>query len=200
MDLDLNFEPLNKIDSDKESEIDESSEYESSEGDEGSENDVVNALSNQMSPLAASSIISSSQIVTKGSKGQLFKSRTNNKPARTSEFNRGIFFGKLGDNAENVLAEFTKYNNKKDQALADMTLRNAVRKYQITRRVALSVFGIGYTRWKRVMNNQLVVAKENIKFSNPNSVTGDDLDAFKDFVNNLDKEPGYPCNHRRQKL
>jgi hypothetical protein len=81
-----------------------------------------------------------------------------------------------------------------------MTLRNAVRKYQITRRVALSVFGIGYTRWKRVMNNQLVVAKEDIKFSNPNSVTGDDLDAFKDFVNNLDKEPGYPCNHRRQKL
>jgi hypothetical protein len=200
MDLDLNFEPLIKIDSDKESEIDESSEYESSEGDEGSENDVVNALSNQMSPLAASSIISSSQIVTKGSKGQLFKSRTNDKPARTSEFNLGIFFGKLGDDAEIVLAEFTKYNNKKDQALADMTLRNAVRKYQITRRVALSVFGIGYTRWKRVMNNQLVVAKEDIKFSNPNSVTGDDLDAFKDFVNNLDKEPGYPCNHRRQKL
>ena len=92
MDLDLNFEPLNKIDSDKESEIDESSEYESSEGDEGSENDVVNALSNQMSPLAASSIISSSQIVTKGSKGQLFKSLTNDKPARTSEFNLGIFF------------------------------------------------------------------------------------------------------------
>jgi hypothetical protein len=139
MDLDLNFEPLIKIDSDKESEIDESSEYESSEGDEGSENDVVNALSNQMSPLAASSIISSSQIVTKGSKGQLFKSRTNDKPARTSEFNLGIFFGKLGDDAEIVLAEFTKYNNKKDQALADMTLRNAVRKYQITRRSQLSI-------------------------------------------------------------
>jgi len=122
MDIDLNFEPLIKIDRDKESEIDESSEYvESSEGDEGSENDVVNVSSNQKSPIAASSIISSSQIVTKGLKGQLFKSRTNDKPARTSEFNRGIFFG----NAENVLVEFTKYNNKKDQALADMILRNS---------------------------------------------------------------------------
>jgi hypothetical protein len=159
MDLDLNFEPLIKIDSDKESEIDKSSE-----GDEGSENDVVNVSSNPMSPLAASSIISSSQIVTKGSKGQLFKSRTNDKPARTSEFNRGIFFGKLGDNAENVLAEFTKYNNKKDQALADMILRNTVRKYQITKRVAFSVFGIGGPRWKRVMSSKLLVAKEDIKF------------------------------------
>jgi len=39
-----------------------------------------------MSPLAASSIFSSTQIVTKGAKGQLFKNRPNDKPPQSANF------------------------------------------------------------------------------------------------------------------
>jgi|CryBogDrversion2_2_1035213.scaffolds.fasta_scaffold21788_1 hypothetical protein len=193
------------------------------EGDEAGENDVRNSCdgdeayeddkasdevsevdspsSNPTSQQDVSSVgFSSAQSVSKGAKGQLFKTRSNQKPSKNADMYRKFFFGKLGGKAEHVLREFSLYNNKKDQALADMILRNTVREYQITKRVAQSVFGIGWPRWKRVMSSKLVMAKEDIKFVNVKAITDDDLNAFKEFIENLQKEPGYPCNHRRQKL
>ena len=194
MDFDLNFEPLTKIRIEEATESDE-------EGDELSENDEAHPASNPMSPLAMSSIISSSQIVTKGAKGQLIKNRPNDKPPKSADYYLGLFTGKVGDKAATILKDYSEYNkNKKDQPLADMLLRNTVRDYQITKRTAFSVFGIGNPRWKRVMNSQLVVAKEDIDYCNPNAVTEDDLKAFKLFITSIKKIPGYPCNHRRQKL
>ena len=100
MELNLNYEAVISA---------ESSEFVgTSESDEGSENDEAIESSNPMSPVALSSIVSSSQIVTKGVKGQLFKSRPNKKPNRNHDNFRAIFFDKLGVKATGVLEEFTK--------------------------------------------------------------------------------------------
>ena len=131
MDFDFNFEPLTKIRSDD-------------EGDELSENDEAHPSSNPMSPIAMSSIISSSQIVIKGAKGQLIKTRPNDKPPKNADSYLGLFTGKVGDKAANVLKEYSEYNkNKNVQPLADMILRNTVRDYQISKRTAFSVFSMG---------------------------------------------------------
>ena len=154
-----------------------------------------------MSPQEVSSLeYSSAQSVTKGAKGQLIKSRIKDKPTESDKRCLDTFYTKVGGKAAQILREFSQYNNKKDQALADMVLRNAVNDYRITKKVAFSVFGIGNPRWKRVMNNLLVKAKEDITYVNVKAITEDDLNAFKEFVQSLPKEPGYPCNHRRQKL
>ncbi len=157
-----------------------------------------------MSPQEMSTVsslgFSSAHSVTKGSKGQLYKSRTNHKLLKNADLYRETFYDKLGDEAEHVLDEYSKYNNKKDQALADMIIRNTVTDYHITKRVAFSIFRIGCPRWKWVMSSKLLMAKEDINFINKNAVTDNDLRAFKEFVESLQKEPGYPCNHRRQKL
>jgi hypothetical protein len=99
-----------------------------------------------------------------------------------------------------VLDEYSKYNNKKDQALADMIIRNTVTGYHITKRVAFSIFRIGCPRWKRVMSSKLLMVKEDINLLTRTRFSDNDLRAFKEFVESLQKEPGYPCNHRRQKL
>jgi hypothetical protein len=142
------------------------------------------------------------QSVSKGVKGQLIKSRTTEKPSKAEEHELNIltFHRKLGECATDVLSEFNNFNNSKDQALADMVMRNAINKFQITKRVAFSVFGIGSPRWKRVMSNNLVIKKEDRGYFNPSSIVENDLCAFKSFVESLPTEPGYPCNHRRQKL
>ncbi len=98
-----------------------------------------------------------------------------------------------------MLDENSKYNNKKDQALADM-IRNTVTDYHITKRVAFSIFRIGCPRGKRVMSSKLLMAKEDINLLTRTRFSDNDLRAFKEFVDSLQKEPGYPCNHRRQKL
>jgi hypothetical protein len=168
-------------------------------GEDNAEEDEF--LSDPVTSRDMSSIsILSAQNVSKGLKGQLIKSRTKVESLENADMCRNIFFSKLGAKAEEVLREYSKYNNKKDQALADMTLRNAVKDFNITKRVAFGVFGIGNPRWKRVMSSRLVKAKEDIEFVNVNAITDDDLNEFKEFVESLHKEPGYPCNHRRQKL
>ena len=66
-----------------------------------------------------------------------------------------------------------------------------------------SVFCIGTERYKRVTNRtELIPRKKSDKGSYRNvfSLSVRDISEFKDYIDSLPKEPGYPCNHRRQKL
>ena len=156
-----------------------------------------------LSPWQGSSISCSSHTVVKGIKGRLIKSRERTKELSKEEVNAAClvsFFNSVGETSQSILDEFNFHNNKTNSALADMVIRNAVNRFKITKRVAFSVFKIGWTRWKRVMSSILVISKKDTKYRNVKMVTDLDLLEFKLFIESLPKEPGYPCKHRRQKL
>jgi hypothetical protein len=154
---------------------------------------IANTALSMMSPGIESSVsLSSIQVVTREAKGRLIKSRSG-KDGDKKEIDEKLtnaFFDKLSSDAHNVLMRFRKFNEKKEQDLADMVMRNAVKKYSLTKRVVLAVFRVGYSRYKRVVKEKrLIMKKEDLKFKNAYTISDADLQAFKDFIISLPKSP-----------
>jgi len=62
------------------------------------------------------------------------------------------FFKIVGERAQFIIDEYNLCNNNKaNQPLADMVIRNAVKEFNITKRVVFSIFKIGGPRYKRLL-------------------------------------------------
>jgi|LauGreDrversion2_3_1035106.scaffolds.fasta_scaffold103590_1 hypothetical protein len=66
----------------------------------------------------------------------------------------------------------------------------------ITERIVKEVFRMGTTRYTKMKKEEMY--KENGGRS-VYAFTDDDVDMLRAFVESIPTEPGYPCNHRRQK-
>ena len=62
------------------------------------------------------------------------------------------------------------------------------------------MFRIGQGRLQFIINGGVYKEAGETRRHNSSAISAEDLEAFKSSVEEIEKEPGYPCAHRRMKL
>lgn len=86
------------------------------------------------------------------------------------------------------------------KGIADGIILTLINHQKMTKKEAATVFRVGSGRWTKIRRSTSATKPSSLPYGlNGTQITKRDLKLLDQFLESLDVELGYPCNHRRMK-